>query len=66
MRSATPKSAAPSAKSIAEFGLIQHKLAEMAVRMYVNESMIYRVAGHIQNSGQPLLKAAGDFAANVP
>ena len=50
-------------KSIAEFGLIQHKLAEMAVRMYVNESMIYRVAGHIQDSGQPLLKAAEDFAA---
>ncbi|MEP6963759.1 MAG: acyl-CoA dehydrogenase family protein, partial [Acidobacteriota bacterium] len=50
-------------KSIAEFGLIQHKLAEMAVRMYVNESMVYRVAGHIQESGQPLLKAAEDFAA---
>ena len=50
-------------KSIAEFGLIQHKLAEMAVRMYVNESMVYRIAGHIQDSGQPLLKAAEDFAA---
>src|SRR5436190_7926425 len=50
-------------KSIAEFGLIQHKLAEMAVRIYVNESMIYRVAGHIQDSGKPLLKAAEDFAA---
>jgi butyryl-CoA dehydrogenase len=50
-------------KSIAEFGLMQHKLAEMAVRMFVNESMIYRVAGHIQDSGQPLMKAAEDFAA---
>ncbi len=50
-------------KSIAEFGLIQHKLAEMAVRMYVNESMAYRVTGHIQDSGQPLMKAAEEFAA---
>jgi alkylation response protein AidB-like acyl-CoA dehydrogenase len=50
-------------KTIGEFGLIQHKLAEMAIRMYVNESMIYRIAGHIQDSGQPLLKAAEDFAA---
>jgi len=50
-------------KSISEFGLIQHKLAEMAVRMYVNESMAYRVTGHIQDSGQPLMKAAEEFAA---
>ncbi len=34
-------------KSIAEFGLIQHKLAEMAVRLYAGESMIYRTAGMI-------------------
>jgi alkylation response protein AidB-like acyl-CoA dehydrogenase len=50
-------------KSISEFGLIQHKLAEMAVRMYVNESMAYRLIGHIQNSGQPLMKAGEEFAA---
>jgi len=50
-------------KSISEFGLIQHKLAEMAVRMYVNESMVYRVTGLIQNSGQPLAKAGEEFAA---
>ncbi|MCU1336144.1 MAG: acyl-CoA dehydrogenase [Bryobacterales bacterium] len=49
-------------KSISEFGLIQHKLAEMAVRMYVNESMVYRVTGHIQDSGQSLMKAAEEFA----
>ncbi len=35
-------------KAIGEFGMIQAKLAEMAVRMYVNESMAYRVAGAIQ------------------
>jgi alkylation response protein AidB-like acyl-CoA dehydrogenase len=50
-------------KSISEFGLIQHKLAEMAIRMYVNESMAYRLIGHIQDSGQPLMKAGEDFAA---
>jgi alkylation response protein AidB-like acyl-CoA dehydrogenase len=50
-------------KSIAEFGLIQHKLAEMAVRMYANESMAYRLIGLIQDSGQPLMKAGEEFAA---
>ena len=50
-------------KSISEFGLIQHKLAEMAIRMYVNESMAYRLIGHIQDSGQPLMKAGEEFAA---
>ncbi|MGH9663114.1 MAG: acyl-CoA dehydrogenase family protein, partial [Bryobacteraceae bacterium] len=32
-------------KSIADFGMIQHKLAEMAVRLYAAESMTYRVIG---------------------
>jgi alkylation response protein AidB-like acyl-CoA dehydrogenase len=50
-------------KSISEFGLIQHKLAEMAVRMYANESMAYRLIGHIQDSGLPLMKAGEEFAA---
>jgi alkylation response protein AidB-like acyl-CoA dehydrogenase len=54
-------------KSISEFGLIQHKLAEMAVRTYVNESMAYRVIGHIQDAGQPfatnMMKAGEEFAA---
>ena len=31
-------------KTIGEFGLIQHKLAEMASRMFANESMVYRLA----------------------
>ena len=37
-----------SARAISEFGMIQHKLAEMAIRMYANESMSYRVVGDIQ------------------
>lgn len=49
-------------KSISEFGLIQHKLAEMAIRMYVNESMAYRLTGHIQDVGGSLMKAGEEFA----
>ena len=52
-------------KSISEFGLIQEKLAEMAVRIYVNESMTYRVVGEIeaqQKASQPLLKALEEYA----
>jgi alkylation response protein AidB-like acyl-CoA dehydrogenase len=50
-------------KSISEFGLIQHKLAEMAIRMYANESMAYRLIGCIQDSGLSLMKAGEEFAA---
>src|ERR1700680_3755868 len=36
-------------KSIAEFGLIQHKLAEMAIRIFATESATYRVVGLIES-----------------
>jgi alkylation response protein AidB-like acyl-CoA dehydrogenase len=60
-------------KSIAEFGLIQAKLAEMAVRIYANQSMAYRVVGEIEtrlkgmswndaDASQRVLKAAEEFA----
>lgn len=32
--------------SISNFGLIKHKLAEMTIRTFVTESMLYRVAGY--------------------
>ncbi|MFC1863922.1 acyl-CoA dehydrogenase family protein [Thermodesulfobacteriota bacterium] len=32
-------------KPICEFGLIKHKIAEMVLKAYVNESMMYRTAG---------------------
>lgn len=41
-------------KTIAQFGLIQEKLAEMATRIYAGECMIYRTAGLID----PLLAEA--------
>jgi len=60
-------------KSIAEFGLIQEKLAGMAVRIYANESMAYRVAGGIESqlagfswdapdAAETLLKAVEEYA----
>src|SRR5246127_1580065 len=36
-------------KSIGEFGMIQHKIAEMALRIYVVESMVWRVVGLIES-----------------
>ena len=41
------KERAAFGKSISEFGLIQAKLGEMAVRIYAVESMIYRSAGMV-------------------
>jgi butyryl-CoA dehydrogenase len=60
-------------KSISEFGMIQHKLAEMAIRIYANESMAYRVVGDIEaqlegfswdapDACQRVLKAVEEFA----
>jgi len=60
-------------KSIAEFGMIQHKLAEMAIRIYAAETMSYRVVGLIQaelegfswaepNAAHRMLKAVEEFA----
>src|ERR1700684_2096057 len=52
-------------KSIAEFGMIQHKLAEMAIRIYAAESTSYRVVGLIEGelANQTELKAIEEFAA---
>ena len=61
-------------KSIAEFGMIQHKLAEMAIRIYAAESTSWRVVGLIEKelegfswknpgAAQTMLKAVEEFAA---
>ncbi len=52
-------------KSIAEFGLIQHKLAEMAIRIFANESATYRTVGLIDSQIEALgeLKAVEEYAA---
>src|SRR6202007_1201222 len=59
---------------IASFGAIQHKLAEMAIRIFATESMAWRVVGLIQaqlsgaehgaaDSAKVELKAAEEYAA---
>ncbi|HSQ19008.1 MAG TPA: acyl-CoA dehydrogenase family protein [Blastocatellia bacterium] len=55
---------------ISSFGLIKHKLAEMAIRTYVAESMTYRTVGMIEDalftidrdSPADMLKAIEDYA----
>jgi alkylation response protein AidB-like acyl-CoA dehydrogenase len=60
--------------AIAEFGAIQHKLAEMAIRTYAVESMVWRVVGLIESQlaqstheqhadSQSELKAVEEYAA---
>ncbi|MBI3651405.1 MAG: acyl-CoA dehydrogenase family protein [Acidobacteria bacterium] len=55
---------------IASFGLIKHKLAEMAIKSYVGECMMYRTVGMIEemmatvdrNLPKEALKAIEDYA----
>lgn len=55
-------------KSISDFGAIQHKLAESAVRLFAAESVVYRIGGQIdsafESSGDPqaMLKAVEEYA----
>src|SRR5438067_3772536 len=37
-------------RAIAEFGLVKHKLAEMAVRCYVGDAMVYRTLGDVDRA----------------
>jgi alkylation response protein AidB-like acyl-CoA dehydrogenase len=46
---------------IAEFGAVQHKLAEMAIRIYAAESAAWRVVGLVQTDA-PLVKALEEYA----
>ncbi len=48
-------------KPIAEFGLIKHKIAEMAIRTFTMESMVYRTAGMIDQ----ILKRIDPHAEDV-
>jgi alkylation response protein AidB-like acyl-CoA dehydrogenase len=57
-------------KPIASFGAIKHKLAEMAIRIWVSEGMVYRTAGLMDRSlesvdvdnAQQVLKAIEEYA----
>lgn len=59
--------------AIAQFGAIQHKLAEMAIRIYAAESIAWRIVGLIQDrlkrfswekpgAAQTILKAIEEYA----
>src|SRR4026207_1100515 len=47
---------------IANFGAIKHKLAEMAIRIFVAESALYRTANWIDKKEQELLSAGKPFS----
>ena len=47
-------------KPIAEFGLIKHKIAEMAIRSFALESMVYRTAALVDRILQKVDYNAGD------
>ncbi len=47
-------------RPIAEYGLIQHKLAEMAARTFALESMVYRLAGDMERAFAPIVPDAPD------
>src|SRR5688500_14064091 len=46
---------------IANFGAIKHKLAEMAIRVFVGESAMYRTAKYIDNKEEELLGSGKPF-----
>ncbi|HEX5653419.1 MAG TPA: acyl-CoA dehydrogenase family protein [Chitinophagaceae bacterium] len=46
---------------ISNFGAIKHKLAEMAIRVFVGESALYRTAKWIDDKEQELLQAGKPF-----
>ena len=48
--------------AIADFGAIQYKLAEMAIRIYAAESMAWRTVGLIQSASGATLKSIEEYA----
>ena len=47
--------------AIANFGAIKHKLAEMAIQIWVGESALYRTAKWIDDKEQELVDAGKPF-----
>jgi alkylation response protein AidB-like acyl-CoA dehydrogenase len=47
-------------KPICQFGLIKHKIAEMAIRTYMGESMVYRTGGLIETVLESVDRTAAD------
>src|SRR5213083_441447 len=52
-------------RPIASFGMIQRKLADMATRIYVADSMSYRTAGLMDAASERLDPAAADYTERL-
>ncbi len=52
-------------KPIAEYGLIKHKIAEMAIRTFTMESMVYRTAALIDRALQKIDHQADDVGIQM-
>ena len=52
-------------KPIAEFGLIKHKIAEMAIRTFTMESMVYRTAALVDRALQRIDHHADDVGIQM-
>jgi alkylation response protein AidB-like acyl-CoA dehydrogenase len=50
---------------IVKFGAIRHKLAEMAIRMWVGETALYRVSRHIDEQEQLLLASGKTMSESL-
>ena len=51
-------------RSLDAFGLVQHKLAEMAARIFSLESMVYRLAGDLDSIFAPIVPDAEDASGH--
>jgi alkylation response protein AidB-like acyl-CoA dehydrogenase len=52
-------------KPIAEFGLIKHKIAEMAIQAFIMESMVYRTGGLTERILQRIDRHAADVGMQM-
>ena len=52
-------------RPITQFGMIKHKIGEMASRLYAAQSMVYRTAGYIDQNIAALDKDDPDYDAKV-
>lgn len=52
-------------KAIIEFGAIQHKIAEMAARIYSVESMVYRTAGMMDSAMRGIDKSGSQASTEI-
>jgi alkylation response protein AidB-like acyl-CoA dehydrogenase len=52
-------------KTISDFGLVREKIADMAVKLYAGESMVYRTVGMMDNQLNAIDKTNPDAAKEV-